>query len=175
MEQINKQEIYWTSFIHDEWKMFIAATGKGLCYVGSPNKPFEELVGWATKRFLDYTLVQNESKLQPYITEFEAYFEGKHNPFIQPTDLKGTPFQLSIWNALNDIPYGETYSYTQIAEMIGNPKAVRAVGAAIGANPVLITVPCHRVLAKSGALTGFRAGLEMKEYLLHLEKREETN
>ena len=85
-------------------------------------------------------------------------------------DLHGTPFQQSVWKALQEIPYGQTVSYSDIAERIEKPNAVRAVGTAIGANPVLIIVPCHRVIAKSGKLSGFRAGLEMKEQLLGLEK-----
>ncbi|MDM8102298.1 methylated-DNA--[protein]-cysteine S-methyltransferase [Oceanobacillus oncorhynchi] len=86
-------------------------------------------------------------------------------------DLKGTAFQESVWEALQHIPYGETVSYMNIAEKIEKPKAVRAVGAAIGANPVMILVPCHRVIAKDGKLTGFRGGIPMKESLLELERR----
>ena len=85
-------------------------------------------------------------------------------------DLHGTPFQMAVWEALRKIPFGVTVSYTDIAERIGKPSSVRAVGTAIGANPVLITVPCHRVIAKSGKLTGYRGGLDMKEQLLGLEK-----
>ena len=87
-----------------------------------------------------------------------------------PIDLHGTPFQQIVWKALQEIPYGQTVSYSDIAERIEKPNAVRAVGTAIGANPVLIIVPCHRVIAKSGKLGGFRAGLEMKEQLLELER-----
>ena len=73
-------------------------------------------------------------------------------------DYKGTSFQMAVWNALCQIPYGQTFTYSDIANQIGKPAAVRAVGAAIGANPLLITVPCHRVIGKSGALTGYRGG-----------------
>ncbi|WP_141434485.1 methylated-DNA--[protein]-cysteine S-methyltransferase [Bacillus sp. 03113] len=170
MEQINHQTIYWSLFNHENWQFYIAATSKGLCYVGSPNSPFVELSGWVTKKCPNDVLVHNDEELKPYIDEFNEYFEGKRNQFNMSVDLRGTEFQQSIWSALYDIPYGKTNSYSQIAERIQKPQAVRAVGAAIGANPVLITVPCHRVIAKNGALTGFRGGLEMKEFLLDLEK-----
>ena len=96
--------------------------------------------------------------------------KGKEQTFTVSFDYKGTAFQLAVWNALCEIPYGQTTSYSDIANSINKPTAVRAVGAAIGANPVLITVPCHRVVGKNGSLTGYRGGLEMKTQLLDLEK-----
>ena len=87
-----------------------------------------------------------------------------------PLDLRGTPFQLSVWEALGGIPYGETTSYGEIAEQVGRPRAVRAVGQAVGANPVAIVLPCHRVIGSSGNLTGYAGGLPLKERLLALEK-----
>lgn len=166
-------KIYWTLFIHNEWRLYIAATENGLSYVGSPSKPFEEMEAWLTKRFPKHELVESEKDLTPYMNELKEYLEGIRREFAMPVDLKGTEFQLAIWDALTKIPYGEKKSYSQIADLINNPAAVRAVGAAIGANPVLITIPCHRVVAKSGALTGYRGGLEMKEKLLTLENGEE--
>ena len=99
------------------------------------------------------------------------YLEGKRKIFTVPFDFNGTAFQLAVWNALCEIPYGQTKSYSDIANYINKPAAVRAVGAAIGANPVLITVPCHRVVGKNGSLTGYRGGLEMKTQLLDLERQ----
>ena len=110
--------------------------------------------------------------MKPYATELIDYLEGRRKEFTLPMDLHGTAFQQSVWKVLQEIPYGQTVSYTDIAELIQKPSAVRAVGTAIGANPVLITVPCHRVIAKSGKLTGYRGGLEMKELLLGLETNE---
>ncbi len=89
--------------------------------------------------------------------------------FTIPFDFHGTTFQLDVWKALSEIPYGQTKSYSEIANQIQKPRAVRAVGSAIGANPILITVPCHRVIGKNGALTGYRGGMEMKTKLLKLE------
>jgi O-6-methylguanine DNA methyltransferase len=89
--------------------------------------------------------------------------------FSCPLDLHGTPFQLAVWRALQDIPYGETRSYGQIAQLVGRPNASRAVGAANGANPVAIIVPCHRVIGSNGALTGYGGGVPTKAWLLSLE------
>ena len=88
-----------------------------------------------------------------------------------PLDLYGTKFQKSVWTELQKIPFGETSTYSDIAEKINKPSAFRAVGSAIGANPVMIVIPCHRVIGKSGKLTGFRGGLLMKQKLLALEKK----
>ena len=98
------------------------------------------------------------------------YLKGERKTFDLPLNLKGTDFQKQVWMALCDIPYGETRSYKQIAESIGNPKAVRAVGMANNRNPLLIVVPCHRVIGANGKLVGYGAGIEKKEFLLRLEK-----
>ena len=101
--------------------------------------------------------------------ELRSYFAGILRVFRVPLDLQGTEFQLSVWNQLVKIPFGETRSYLQVAEAIGKPKAVRAVGAANGSNPVAIIVPCHRVIGSSGKLTGYGGGLPLKQRLLELE------
>ena len=162
--------ISWSFFEHENWKFYVAATSKGLCYVGSPNSSFNELRDWASHHFLHAELVEDTTLLQNYKTELREYFQGKREIFTFPVDVHGTEFQQQIWNALNQIPYGETCTYSQIAEMIHRPSAIRAVGTAIGANPVLITIPCHRVIGKNGALTGYRGGLDVKKELLRLEK-----
>jgi methylated-DNA-[protein]-cysteine S-methyltransferase len=103
--------------------------------------------------------------------ELDAYFAGTLQKFTLPLDLRGTPFQKGVWEALLEIPYGETRSYSDIARAIGRPAAVRAIGLANGANPVSIIVPCHRVIGKSGDLVGYGGGLERKRALLELEDR----
>jgi methylated-DNA-[protein]-cysteine S-methyltransferase len=102
--------------------------------------------------------------------QLTEYLKGERKTFDLPLNLKGTDFQKQVWMALCDIPYGETRSYKQIAESIGNPKAVRAVGMANNRNPLLIVVPCHRVIGGNGKLVGYGAGIEKKEFLLRLEK-----
>jgi methylated-DNA-[protein]-cysteine S-methyltransferase len=162
--------LYWTKLVFDKWKLYMAATSKGLCYVGSQEKPFEELEDWVNKHYPQSTLVQDDVFMEPYVAEFIEFFQGARNSFTISHDLKGTAFQTEVWNALCKIPYGETWTYSDIANAIQRPTAVRAVGTAIGANPVLLTVPCHRVIGKNGKLTGFRGGLDMKEQLLKIEK-----
>ena len=155
--------------------MYIAATEQGLCYVGSPNKDYEELENWAKKRLPSHDLVENAGLVQSYESGLIDYLSGKRKNFSEPVDLHGTPFQKEVWKALQEIPYGQTVSYTDIAVRVQKPSAVRAIGTAIGENPVLITIPCHRVLAKSGKLAGYRGGLEMKEQLLALELTKEIS
>lgn len=171
MKAQNKTPIYWSLLNYKDWNLYIAATEKGLCYVGSQNKRFEELSVWAEKRFPGNALVENGEKLKPYAAELKEYLKGARKDFTVPFDFHGTEFQVAVWNALGEIPFGETKSYSDIATHINKPAAIRAVGAAIGANPVLITVPCHRVIGKNGSLTGYRGGLEMKTQLLDLERK----
>jgi methylated-DNA-[protein]-cysteine S-methyltransferase len=103
-------------------------------------------------------------------TQLREYFDGQRQTFdIQLQPAWGTPFQRAVWQALQRIPYGHTSTYGDIARDIDNPKAVRAVGAAIGQNPHSIIVPCHRVLGANGSLTGFAGGLDRKKHLLALE------
>jgi methylated-DNA-[protein]-cysteine S-methyltransferase len=101
--------------------------------------------------------------------ELNQYFSGKRKVFSVGLDMRGTHFQKQVWEALLAIPFGETRSYGQIANQLGNPKATRAVGAANGQNPIPIIVPCHRVIGANGKLTGFGGGLEIKDQLLALE------
>ena len=101
--------------------------------------------------------------------QLRAYFAGQLRRFDLPPDMQGSPFQLRVWRELGRIRYGETRSYSQIAAAIGAPRAVRAVGAANGANPIPIVVPCHRVIGASGKLVGYGGGLPLKKRLLELE------
>ena len=114
-----------------------------------------------------------ENKQHPILLEtkkqLSEYFEGQRKIFDLPLDFEGTEFQQKVWQALLTIPFGETRSYKDIAEQIGNVKAVRAVGAANGKNPISIIAPCHRVVGANGKLVGFAGGLENKDVLLKLE------
>ncbi len=103
--------------------------------------------------------------------QLNEYFAGQRKAFSLPLDPVGTEFQKSVWNALLTIPFGETRSYGEIARQLGNEKAMRAVGAANGKNPISIIAPCHRVIGANGALTGFAGGLEAKAILLDLESK----
>lgn len=103
--------------------------------------------------------------------QIQEYLEGKRKEFDLPLLMKGTTFQRKVWNALTTIPYGETRSYQEIAKQIGNEKAVRAVGGANHNNPIMIVVPCHRVIGKNKKMVGYAGGLELKEKLLEIENK----
>ena len=112
----------------------------------------------------------NSDFLYEVYTQVNEYLTGRRKQFDVPLKYQGTQFQQSVWQELQKIPYGETRSYQEIAIGIGNEKAVRAVGQANNKNPIMIIIPCHRVIHKNGDITGFACGLEVKQYLLELEK-----
>jgi methylated-DNA-[protein]-cysteine S-methyltransferase len=114
---------------------------------------------------------RDDDAARPIVEQLDAFFDGRRKEFDLPLAPHGTPFQLAVWDALRRIPFGETTTYTAIAQSIGRPAAVRAVGAANGANPIPIVIPCHRVIGASGALTGFGGGLPVKRWLLDHEAR----
>lgn len=103
--------------------------------------------------------------------QLEEYFSGNREVFSVPILINGTNFQKKVWNQLLKIPYGETRSYSDIGEMIGSPNGSRAVGNANNKNPIMIIIPCHRVIGKNGKLVGYRGGIEKKEILLNIENR----
>ncbi len=107
-------------------------------------------------------------------TQLLEYFDGKRKQFDVPYKLTGTDFQVKVWSALCDIPYGETRSYKDIAKAVGNEKASRAIGMANNKNPITVIVPCHRVIGANGKLVGYAGGLEMKEFLLNMEGENKT-
>ena len=115
--------------------------------------------------------IRDDAGLREPADQLRAYFAGERQAFELPLAPRGTEFQQAVWSALQQIPYGETTTYSTIAERIGRPAAVRAVGAANGANPIPIIIPCHRVIGASGSLTGFGGGLDVKRQLLALEAR----
>ncbi len=112
--------------------------------------------------------------LKEVMRQLCAYFAGKLEDFDLPLAPEGTDFQQKVWRRLCDIPFGETISYGQLAQRIGNPNASRAVGLANGSNPIPIIIPCHRVIGSNGKLTGYGGGLPIKEKLLALERRQLT-
>ena len=115
-------------------------------------------------------LAEHQPVLLHAAQQLQEYFSGARQAFSLPLAAQGTAFQMQVWQALTTIPYGETWSYQDLANAIGNPKAVRAVGLANGKNPISVIVPCHRVIGKNGKLTGYAGGVERKEKLLRLER-----
>jgi methylated-DNA-[protein]-cysteine S-methyltransferase len=122
----------------------------------------------------DAAWVESADPFRGVVSQLAEYFAGRRTRFEVAVEPRGTPFQQTVWRALQDIPYGETTSYGELARRIGDVKAVRAVGLANGANPVAIIIPCHRVIGANGALTGFGGGLPTKRALLDLEQGQRT-
>lgn len=116
--------------------------------------------------------VRETSLIKEAKNQLDEYFAGNRKGFNLPLKSSGTEFQQKVWKALQEIPYGETRSYSEIAEAIGNQKAARAVGLANNRNPISIFIPCHRVIGKNGRLVGYGGGLHIKELLLNLEKEQ---
>ncbi|WP_100329981.1 methylated-DNA--[protein]-cysteine S-methyltransferase [Bacillus xiapuensis] len=162
--------IYWTEFHHKNWRFRLAATEKGLCYASPHHLAVNEMAAFLQKQCPREEMKENKKILEPYAAELCEYWENNRQEFVSKVDLCGTPFQQKVWQALRHIPFGQTVTYSDIAKSIGKPNAARAVGAAVGANPIFIIIPCHRVIGKNGTLTGFRGGLDMKKRLLALEK-----
>lgn len=144
-------------------RLMLAGDGGSLQYVSFP-------AGKRARRPLD-SWRRDDALFGEAIRQLRAYFAGELTAFELPLELNGTAFQKSVWKALRNIPYGQTCSYGELAERIGRPTASRAVGAANGANPLPIIVPCHRVIGANGALTGFGGGVETKALLLRHEQR----
>lgn len=115
-------------------------------------------------------LLQTTELLSMATIQLDEYFQGKRTTFSLPFKLTGTPFQLAVWKELQNIPYGQTTSYKEIAQKINKPKAYRAVGMANNKNPLPIIIPCHRVIGSNGKLIGYAGGLNLKNYLLELEQ-----
>jgi methylated-DNA-[protein]-cysteine S-methyltransferase len=142
-------------------ELLLAGDDDGLCLVSFPEG--------AMRRDPEPDWIYNEKPFAAALQQLTEYFAGERRTFDLPLKLSGTEFQMSVLQALQEIPYGETTSYADIAERVGRPRAVRAVGAANGRNPIPIIVPCHRVIGSHGDLTGFGGGLDTKEALLRLE------
>jgi methylated-DNA-[protein]-cysteine S-methyltransferase len=145
-------------------EILMARNSLGLCHISfeeDPNRKSPEAEGW---RF-------DPEGFKETLVQLGAYFKGDLYHFDLPLAPTGTPFQLQAWYALQMIPYGETISYAELANKIGSPQAVRAVGTANGKNPLPIVIPCHRVIASNGSLRGYAGGIHIKEALLALERR----
>lgn len=152
-------------------KLTVVATEKGVCNIHfGPFEPSKATLNvWLKKRQIKGTLTHSAERLTPVLTQLDEYFHGKRVIFDLPLDLYGTPFQKKVWESLQRIGFGETRSYKEVAQDIGVPKAVRAIGGANNQNPVPIIIPCHRVIGSNGAMVGYGGGLDKKEILLRLE------
>lgn len=165
------KQIYYGKLSNQKWPIYVAATDKGICFVGSLNGGKTELNEWLKKIDSIGLAKYNPDKLAYCVNQLEEYFKGERTYFHLPLDIKGTPFQEKVWAELLNIPYGGAITYGELAKRIGNPRASRAVGTAIGKNPLLIIIPCHRVSHKNGQVSGYRGPINMKVDLLALEKQ----
>jgi AraC family transcriptional regulator of adaptative response/methylated-DNA-[protein]-cysteine methyltransferase len=150
-------------------RMLIAATGKGICAIRFGDAP-EEMARDLRAEFPLAELAEDAAPLLDWVAALNEHLAGERCELRLPLDIEATLFQRRVWEILQRIPYGETRTYAEIAQLAGNPKAVRAVGSACGANPVAVAIPCHRALRSDGSLGGYRWGLSRKVQLLETEK-----
>jgi O-6-methylguanine DNA methyltransferase len=148
----------------------LASTARGLAYVELPHASGLGLEGFLRRSLPDARRESGFAPNRAAAVQLLEYLEGKRTAFDLALDLRGTPFQRAVWQALLAIPYGETRSYRDVARAIGHPNALRAVGGANAANPISIVVPCHRVIAADGSLRGYGGGRELKARLLAMER-----
>ncbi len=148
--------------------LLVAESHDGLVHVAFGPGELAKLTAF-TRRWFPGANIQTSGA--GAVSQIREYLEGSRMDFDLALDIKGTDFQKEVWQVLKKIPYGQTMSYGEVAREIGRPKAARAVGAACGANPISLVIPCHRVLGTNGDLTGFGGGLAWKRWLLSLESR----
>jgi len=158
------EKLYGSTVSWEGWTFRILSSRRGLCRIELSPASFEELAQRCSVR-----VIPDDSPNTSAIEQIHEYFQGVRRRFDLVVDLHGTPFQRDTWDATSAVPYGETTTYGEIARRIGRPRAARAIGQALGANPLPIVIPCHRVVGSSGDLTGFGGGLPLKERLLALE------
>ncbi len=150
--------------------LHIASCDGAVCYLGFERKGYREDLYAYLGRYLPHFEVKTEKGEHASIHgQLEKYFGGRLKKFRVKTHLFGTEFQLQVWTALRAIPYGLTTTYSSVGESIGNPDATRAVGQAVGRNPISIIIPCHRVIGEDGSLVGYAGGIDRKKKLLRLE------
>lgn len=146
-------------------------TENGLGLLLLPAQDFSLCYNWVQRWEPDAIVVENkdDSRVRQLHEELTGYFDGRLRTFSFPLDMRGTAFQMQVWHEVCNVGYGQVRSYREIAQAVGKPAAVRAVGAANGANPVPIIVPCHRIIGSNGKLVGYGGGLDMKRRLLEVE------
>ncbi|WLR51284.1 methylated-DNA--[protein]-cysteine S-methyltransferase [Bacillus tianshenii] len=168
---MTKEPLYYGSMDSPFGPLTIARTSEGVCRImfGSIEESNSTLKIWMKKYLQKDELIFDETTLIPVYEQLTDYFNEERQTFDFELDMYGTPFQLKVWEALQEIPYGETYSYKDVAQAIHAPKAVRAVGCAVNKNPLPIVIPCHRVIGSNGSLVGYNGGLDKKETLLGIE------
>lgn len=159
------EKLYASTVSWEGWVFRVLSSANGVRWLDLHPTSLESL-----EAKLGARIVPDDQQNELVLNEIHSYLRGEFRQFTVPVDLRGTEFQCDVWNTIAQIPYGKTISYGELAATIKRPKATRAVGQAVGANPVPIIIPCHRVIGSSGELTGFGGGLPLKERLLGLER-----
>jgi O-6-methylguanine DNA methyltransferase len=149
--------------------VWVASTTTGLCKITLGNDRSGAFHSWLSKQGRPARSREEPRAMDAALSQLREYFAGTRRTFELPLDAQGTTFQRTVWSQVSRIPYGSTATYGDIAQLVGKPRASRAVGGAVGANPLPIVIPCHRVIGSGGELTGFGSGLGIKEALLRLE------
>jgi AraC family transcriptional regulator, regulatory protein of adaptative response / methylated-DNA-[protein]-cysteine methyltransferase len=155
-------------------KMQVARTEKGVCSVTFGDSD-EFLIEKLREEFPNAEITENLTDLKAFVEEILEHLSGKNKLIELPMDLQATAFQMQVWELLRKIPFGETLSYKQVAEKLGNPKAVRAVARACATNRIAVVIPCHRVIGTNGSLSGYRWGIERKQKLIDSEKSRQSD
>lgn len=165
------KQLYFQALPFDDFLFSIVVSEQGLSYLSLHGETPTDYRAYFASKGIEVEISVDEGKTIPYIKELTEYLAGKRQVFTLPLDYleQGTPFQQEVWQALLDIPYGQSSSYSQLAVKINRPKAYRAVGSAVGKNPLSLVVPCHRILRQDGGLGGYGGGLPLKEKLLKNE------
>jgi len=160
LEKLYASAIHW-----EGWTFHILSSASGLRLVDLEGTPFAALGDRLHAR-----IVPDDEPNEEILNQLREYLRGERRIFTLPQDLRGTPFQTSVWHAVEEIPYGILQTYGDVARRIDRASATRAVGQAVGANPLALVIPCHRVVGSSGGLVGYHGGLPLKERLLALEQ-----
>ena len=167
----NSATVYYSTMDSPVGRLTICCSEKGVLQVAVGRRSTSKPGDANGRRLARPQWVRSREKTRQLEKQLAGYFAGRRRKFPVRLDLRGTPFQRKVWEALRSIPYGETRSYADVARRIGRPRAARAVGMANHWNPVAILVPCHRVIAADGGLGGYASGLRVKKFLLQLEQR----
>ncbi|GEM_PF-291203 len=161
-----REVLFFTRYQSPLGPYILATSEKGVFCIKTEDRAPRFLARWEDEG-LEFK--GDAKKNLEVVRQLDGYFKGERRGFVLPLDLRGTPFQLQVWDLLLHIPWGEARTYGQTAKASGRSKAARAVGRAVGANPVAIVVPCHRIIGSDGTLTGYGGGLDRKKALLELE------
>jgi O-6-methylguanine DNA methyltransferase len=163
------EDVVYARFESQIGTIWVASTEGGICKISLGAEQSGAFLSWLSTRIGGGRPREEPQLMTRAVSQLREYLSGSRRLFELPLDVRGTIFQRAVWSQVVRIPYGATATYGDIAQLVGRPKSSRAVGAAVGANPLPIVVPCHRVIGADGSLTGFGAGLDVKETLLRLE------